>query len=184
MRRVHAFVFAGALALAVFAGPVATASAAGLGKESASSLCTSRFSTCADPFEEVNGTYVGHDEPSVEFKSNIPGSGNNMTYVVTLPKDPTQKPNATGTGGTTWNFQLRPTFWFGVTLCDTESAPEFTKMPRRYRRQQLVSTNPNSPNYHRQAPRKRVPRAAVLRARLCRRSSKASAAPRPSTARR
>ena len=35
-----------------------------------------------------------------------------MTYTVTLPKDPKQQPNASGAGGTTWNFQLRPTFWF------------------------------------------------------------------------
>ncbi len=148
MRRVHAFVFAGALALAVFAVPVATASAAGFGKESASSLCTSRFSTCADPFDEVNGTYVGHDEPSVEFKSNAPGSGNDMTYVVTLPKDPRQKPNAAGIGGSTWNFQLRPTFWFGVTLCDSQSAPEFTHVCHGDTdANNLTSTNPNSPNY-------------------------------------
>ena len=35
---------------------------------------------CADPYAQVNGAYVGHDEPSLEFKSQVPGSGNDMTY--------------------------------------------------------------------------------------------------------
>jgi hypothetical protein len=90
-------------------------------------LCQSHRSLCADAPPGTLGAYVGHDEPSVEFKSGVPGSGNDMTYTVTLPVDPAQQPNASGAGGTTWNFQLRPTFWFGLTLCDTESAPEFTK---------------------------------------------------------
>jgi hypothetical protein len=49
-----------------------------------------------------------------------------MTYQIRLPKEPEQQPKNDGSGGT-WNFQLRPTFWFGMTLCDTESAPEYTK---------------------------------------------------------
>jgi hypothetical protein len=91
---------------------------------------------------------VGHDEPSLIYKSGIPGSGNDMTYTVTLPKDPKKQPNASGAGGTTWNFQLRPTFWFGVTLCDTESAPEFTKKcTPDSDRNNLVGTNPAAPDY-------------------------------------
>ena len=39
--------------------------------------------------------YVGHDEPSLLFYSNVPGSGNRMRYTVTLPKDPPADP-ATG----------------------------------------------------------------------------------------
>src|SRR2546428_4025626 len=42
-----------------------------------------------------------------------------------LRKDPPQKPKQDGTGGT-FNFQLHPAFWFGMALCDTESAPNFT----------------------------------------------------------
>ena len=30
-----------------------------------------------------------------------------------------------GTAGT-WNFQLRPAFWLGMAMCDTQSDPEFT----------------------------------------------------------
>jgi hypothetical protein len=31
---------------------------------------------------EDNGHYIGHDEPSVKFISNAPGSGNTMTYLM------------------------------------------------------------------------------------------------------
>ena len=37
-------------------------------------------------------------------------------------------PNQAGTAGT-WNFQLHPAFWFGMALCDNQSAPEFTHAP-------------------------------------------------------
>ena len=103
---------------------------------------------CVDAQKYPNGEYVGHDEPSVLFKSGRPGSGNNMTYTVTLPKDPKTQPNASGKGGTTWNFQLRPTFWFGLTLCDTESAPEFTKVcTPDTDKNNLVGSNPKARNY-------------------------------------
>src|SRR2546423_12561850 len=82
-------------------------------------LCTE----VQDP-EEVfgEGQYVGHDEPSVLFYSNQPGSGNQMTYQLTLPKDPSTLP--TQGGGGTFNFQLHPAFWFGMAMCDTQSYPE------------------------------------------------------------
>ena len=49
---------------------------------------------------------------------------------------------------TTWNFQLRPTFWFGLTLCDTESAPEYTKTCKPDSdSNNLVGTNPKAANY-------------------------------------
>jgi hypothetical protein len=103
---------------------------------------------CVDAQKYPNGEYVGHDEPSVLFKSGRPGSGNNMTYTVTLPRDPKKQPNASGKGGATWNFQLRPTFWFGLTLCDTESAPEFTKKcTPDTDKNNLVGANPAAPNY-------------------------------------
>lgn len=111
-------------------------------------LCQSSRSLCADLANNPKGAYVGHDEPSVLFKSGIPGSGNDMTYTVTLPKDPQKQPNATGRGGTTWNFQLRPTFWLGLALCDSQSAPEFTTKCRPDTdRNNLVGANPAAPNY-------------------------------------
>jgi len=42
-----------------------------------------------------------------------------------LPKDPPTLPKQDGTGGT-FNFQLHPAFWFGMAMCDTQSAPNFT----------------------------------------------------------
>jgi hypothetical protein len=111
-------------------------------------LCQSYKSMCVDTYSHQKGEYVGHDEPSVLFKSRVPGSGNNMTYTMTLPKDPKKQPNASGKGGTTWNFQLRPTFWFGLTVCDTQSAPEFTKTCKPDSdRNNLVGTTPQSSNY-------------------------------------
>jgi hypothetical protein len=111
-------------------------------------FCQSHLSLCADAQPGALGTYVGHDEPSVEFKSSVPGSGNDMTYTMTLPEDPTQQPNNSGAAGSTWNFQLRPTFWFGLTLCDTESAPEFTKVCNPDTdSNDLESSNPKSPHY-------------------------------------
>ena len=111
-------------------------------------LCQSRTSLCIDAYDNPEDEYVGHDEPSVLFKSGVPGSGNDITYVVTLPRNPRVQPNASGAGGTTWDFQLRPTFWFGLTLCDSESAPEYTKtcVPDSDKND-LVGTDPSKRNY-------------------------------------
>ena len=68
------------------------------------------------------GQYVGHDEPSLLFYSNDPGSGFTNIYRLTLPKDPPRAPKQDGSGGT-WNFQLHPAFWFGMAMCDDQSAP-------------------------------------------------------------
>jgi hypothetical protein len=131
------------------AGGASAATGSALGKTRPwGSLCDESSSICADPEGWLDTWYVGHDEPSLEFKSSRPGTGNDMTYVMTLPRDPRQQPNATGDGGTTWNFELRPTFWFGMTLCDSESAPEYTKRcPADSDANNLVGANPNAPNY-------------------------------------
>jgi len=87
------------------------------------------FHQSFDP--EYKGKYIGHDEPGVNFYSDVPGSGNFSQYKLILPKDPPQYPTAAnlkGTGGpTVWNFQLHRFFWFGMVLCDTESYPEYTR---------------------------------------------------------
>ena len=71
-----------------------------------------------------------------------------MTYVMTLPRSRTLGRHASGAGGGTWNFQLRPTFWFGLTLCDTESAPEFTKIcTPDSDANDLVGTDPAAADY-------------------------------------
>ena len=110
-------------------------------------LCESGKSLCADIHDNPGDDYVGHDEPSIEFKSSQPGSGNDMTYTVRLPDDPVMKPKQDGSGGT-WNFELRPTFWFGLTLCDSESAPEFTKTcTPDSDANNMVNPDPAAPDY-------------------------------------
>jgi hypothetical protein len=145
----------GVLVLSAAALPATAANRAGpavqVPKEAALAshepICESHNSLCTDISDNPAGEYVGHDEPSVEFKSGIRGSGNDMTYTVTMPRDPKAVPTETGAGAT-WNFQLRPTFWFGLTMCDSESAPEFTKTcTPDSDRNDLVGTNPARRNY-------------------------------------
>src|SRR5262249_40519961 len=42
----------------------------------------------ANPQDVFGDEYVGHDEPSLLFYSDTPGSGNHMRYNMTLPTDP------------------------------------------------------------------------------------------------
>jgi hypothetical protein len=145
------------LALAVYAAPAGAARLAGSRASLSSaqatflgyheSVCQSRVSLCTDAYSNPPGEYVGHDEPSLEFKSGVAGSGNNMTYTMTLPRDPQAFPTPSGDGAT-WNFQLRPTFWFGLTLCDTASAPEFAKTcTPDSDANNLVGSDPGAANY-------------------------------------
>jgi hypothetical protein len=93
------------------------------------------------------GSYVGHDEPSLLFYSNRPGSVNNQTYVVRLPKDPPRPPSQNGTGGTD-NFMLHPAFWFGMAMCDTQSFPNYTtNCPADSDSNIYNSPDPSSPSY-------------------------------------
>ncbi|HLJ30039.1 MAG TPA: hypothetical protein VKY85_25260 [Candidatus Angelobacter sp.] len=92
--------------------------------------CPSNSPNCADiakHLQELLGKYSGHDEPAVGFYSNRPGSGNNLTTVLTIPTDPPTLPQQDGTGGT-FNFQLHAAFWFSMVLCDTQSFPNFTQV--------------------------------------------------------
>ena len=91
--------------------------------------CAAGAITCTEVYDSEaafgEGVYVGHDEPSALFYSNTPGSGNSNLYNLALPADPPRLPTQDGAGGT-FNFQLHPAFWFGMAMCDTQSAPEFT----------------------------------------------------------
>jgi len=87
--------------------------------------CETHSANCTEPAKDEqvgNEYYIGHDEPSALFYSNRAGSGNANVYQLTLPSDPKDQPRQDGTG-TTWNFQLRPAFWFGMAMCDDQSAP-------------------------------------------------------------
>src|SRR6478736_3728270 len=89
--------------------------------------CYKTTALCAEPVDSIgyHGSYTGHDEPSLLFYSDTPGSGNSNLYRLKVPSDPKVLPNQAGTAGT-WNFQLHPAFWLGMALCDNQSAPEFT----------------------------------------------------------
>jgi hypothetical protein len=89
--------------------------------------CDERVALCAESNDALGyaGAYTGHDEPSLLFYSDVPGSGNSSLYQLQLPTDPTLQPTQDGKGST-WNFQLHPAFWFGMALCDNQSAPEYT----------------------------------------------------------
>ncbi len=74
----------------------------------------------ANPQDVYGNQYVGHDEPSLLFYSNRPGSGNRMQYNMTVPSDPPAKnPMARS-----YHFELNGAMWFGMALCDTQSYPE------------------------------------------------------------
>ena len=86
---------------------------------------------CTDPIKIVNGKasrfidnkwYIGHDEPSVKFISSQPGSGNTMTYLMKLSKDPKKLP--TPSGSVTDYGQLSVAPWFGLPMCDPNSYPQ------------------------------------------------------------
>jgi hypothetical protein len=99
--------------------------------------CSTNGVNCADPmlnWEEYHQynqlvrkgvrllPYIGHDEPELQFYSNRPGSANNVTYRLQLPKDPPTLPRQDGSGGN-FTFQQRITFWFGMQLCDDQGSP-------------------------------------------------------------
>lgn len=64
---------------------------------------------------EDNEHYIGHDEPSAQFLSNQPGSGNNVRWSIALPKE---RPLPA-----TQSFQNAATFWFSMSLCEQASYP-------------------------------------------------------------
>jgi hypothetical protein len=86
---------------------------------------------CTDPIQVRNGKatrfldngwYVGHDEPSIKFISNKPGSGNQMTYFMQLPIDPAATPTPTGSVTDYGELSVAP--WFGLPICDPNSYPQ------------------------------------------------------------
>ena len=72
-----------------------------------------------------NGNYIGHDEPNTDFLSSAPGSGNNVTWTITLGRDPEAAPTDAHPGHdvSDW-FELSPAPWFSMALCDPNSFPQ------------------------------------------------------------
>jgi hypothetical protein len=77
-----------------------------------------------------NGHYIGHDEPDTTFLSNAPGSGDNVTWTVTLGRDPKAAPGDAHPGKDVshW-FELSPAPWFSMDICDPESFPQAACTP-------------------------------------------------------
>src|SRR5215469_2517039 len=132
-------------------------------------FCGSNGITCAEPatvWDELAGydkavkagarilPYIGHDEPATLFYSNQPGAGFDNTYQLTLPKDPPTRPRQDGSGGTD-SFQLHPTFWLGMVMCDPNGSPNVGGIPGHPAvpctpdsdSNIFASENPNSPKY-------------------------------------
>ena len=132
-------------------------------------FCGSNGITCTEPattWDELAGydkavkagahilPYIGHDEPATLFYSNRPGAGNNVSYNLTLPKDPPTRPKQDGSGGT-FGFQLHPTFWLGMVMCDPNGSPNVGGIPGHPATpckpdsdsNIFASQNPHSPKY-------------------------------------
>ena len=135
-------------------GGASTRAANGGGSPSYNSdepLCVQHPQLCTEqlnPWSYEGSSYnAGHDEPSLLFYSNKAGSGNSNRYRLTLPTDPAAPPSQDGSGST-WNFQLHPAFWFGMAMCDDQSAPNpGVPCPADSDSNIKTSLNPDSPNY-------------------------------------
>jgi len=146
----------GAIALGVFALAGGLAAGGGSGTQAARAatnapFCVQHPAYCAEannPWSWNNYTYVsGHDEPSLLFYSDKQGSGNSNEYQLTLPTDPPTAPANAGIGGN-WNFMLHPAFWFGMAMCDDQSAPNpGVNCPADSDSNIKTSLNPSSPDY-------------------------------------
>jgi len=92
------------------------------------SLCTDLRGGNDERIED-NGHYIGHDEPSVQFNSQTPGSGNNVQYTLTLPTERALPATQT--------FENQIAFWFSMALCDPGSFPQAPCIPN-------TDQNPNA----------------------------------------
>ena len=77
-----------------------------------------------------NGRYIGHDEPDMTFLSNQAGSGDNVTWTETLPRDPKRAPTVKHPGSDVshW-FELSVAPWFSMAMCDPNSYPQAACTP-------------------------------------------------------
>jgi hypothetical protein len=77
-----------------------------------------------------NGHYIGHDEPDATFLSNRPGSGDNVSWGITLGKDPTAAPTDANPGeDVSHYFELTPAPWVSMAICDPNSYPQTSCTP-------------------------------------------------------
>ena len=84
-------------------------------------MACSDFSFGKQARGEDNEHYIGHDEPSIEFFSSAPGSGNNMQWEFRL--------NSEHALPATQTFENTVAFWFALAVCDNESYPQRPCVP-------------------------------------------------------
>ena len=72
-----------------------------------------------------NGVYIGHDEPDLTFLSGAPGTGDNVSWTITLGRDPAAPPGDANPGSDVshW-FELTPAPWLSMAICDPNSYPQ------------------------------------------------------------
>ena len=77
-----------------------------------------------------NGHYIGHDEPDMTFLSTRPGSGNDVTWIESIPHDPSAPPTdkTPGSDVAHW-FELSLAPWFSMDMCDPSSYPQASCTP-------------------------------------------------------
>ena len=110
--------------------------------------CSTAAAMCTEVAnsDEVFGHYVGHDEPSMAFYSHKAGSGNHMSYNVTLPVEPpASNPNNVNKG---YSFELSGADWFGMAMCDTQSSPRPLGDPANPINPGLTCTPDSDSNIH------------------------------------
>jgi hypothetical protein len=152
------FTLFAAAAVSLLAASGSASAGSGSTSSGDSRTCKIVLPLCTDPGEPINdlagGPYVGHDEPSILFYDHRHGSGNDVTYNIRLPKDPTTMPTQDSANGVYWAFTQRAAYWFGMIMCDTQSAPEFQQKTckRDSDSNIFTSTDPNSPHYIGKAP--------------------------------
>jgi len=77
-----------------------------------------------------NGNYIGHDEPDATMVSSAPGSGNNVTWSITLGADPSAALTDKKPGKDVSDyFELTPAPWLSMSLCDPNSYPQLPCTP-------------------------------------------------------
>jgi hypothetical protein len=77
-----------------------------------------------------NGHYIGHDEPTMQFYSSRPGSSTAVNWTQVLPRDPFALPTGHGPlKDVTHFFELMPSLWYSMDLCDPDSYPQLPCTP-------------------------------------------------------
>jgi len=78
-----------------------------------------------------NGVYIGRDEPDATFLSHVKGTGNDVTWNLTLGVDPAAAPTTTSPGhDVSHMFELTPALWLSMAICDGLSYPQLPCTPR------------------------------------------------------